>query len=404
MKALIYILRSAIIAGALIAIGFVIGTASSTLTATTTADATADEATFFRSAYQPALTDTVSQQSVTIPQLQSQAQQVPIINEIDLTRADLYERVAPSVVSIIVIRPISSFAEEGGSSGSGFVIDTTGNIVTNYHVVEGATEIVVSFYDGTITRAEIIGLDADSDIAVIKVDLPEDRLFPVRFGDVEAMRVGESVVAIGSPFEQNWTLTSGIISNKSRSIDGLGGYRIGAAIQTDTAINPGNSGGPLLNMRGEVVGVTSQILSRTRSNSGIGFAVPADLVERVAEELIRNGRVAYSFIGISGRDVNLNIMETGNLANNQRGVVVCDIVADSPAALSQLRPDRSGCLPYRNGDIIVSVDSQTITGFEALISYLARATRPGDTVTFGVLRGNEIIEVQVMLGNRPAGN
>lgn len=383
MASIIRVIRMGVLAGLLIAVGFAIGT---TMHSTNAQSEAADEsAAFIRTAF------TDSTITATTPQLTST----------DMTRAELYERVAPSVVSLQIGRGMVFSADELDSSGSGFVIDTEGRIVTNYHVVQGAEEIIVRFFDGTITRAEIIGLDADSDIAVIQVDIPEERLVPVTFGNVDDLVVGESVVAIGSPFGQDWTLTSGIISAKNRSISGLGGYSIGSAIQTDTPINPGNSGGPLLTMRGEVVGVTSQILSRTRSNSGIGFAVPSDLVVRVVIELIENGRVAYSFIGISGDNVTLDVMERGNLANNQRGVVICQIVEDSPAAASDLRPDRNGCRPYRNGDIIVSVDGTEVLGFDTLISYLARNTRPGDTVTFGVLRNGETVDVQVMLGNRP---
>lgn len=385
MASIIRLIRMGVLAGLLIAVGFVIGTTMHSTNAQS--EVTADEdAAFIRTAFSDSINT-----AATMPQLTG----------VDMTRAELYERVAPSVVSLRIGRGMAFSADEIDSSGSGFVIDKEGRIVTNYHVVQGAEEIVVRFFDGTITRAEIIGLDADSDIAVIQVDIPDERLVPVRFGNVDDLIVGESVVAIGSPFGQDWTLTSGIISAKNRSISGLGGYSIGSAIQTDTPINPGNSGGPLLTMQGEVIGVTSQILSRTRSNSGIGFAVPSDLVVRVVDELIENGRVAYSFIGISGDNVNLEVMERGNLADNQRGVVICQVVEDSPAASSDLRPDRNGCRPYRNGDIIVSVDGEQVLGFDTLISYLARNTRPGDTVTFGVLRDGETIDVQVMLGNRP---
>lgn len=319
-------------------------------------------------------------------------------------RAELYERIAPSVVSISVIRPSTAFTDdEVGGSGSGFVIDQQGHIVTNYHVVQDATEIVVNFFDGTITRAEIIGLDPDSDIAVIKVELPTERLFPVVFGSVSDLRVGEDVIAIGSPFGQDWTLTSGIISAKNRNIQGLGGYSIGSAIQTDTPINPGNSGGPLLNLNGEVVGVNSQILSETRSNSGVGFAVPADLVVRVADELISDGEVSYSFIGISGTNMNIVFMEELDLPNNQRGVVVCALVNDSPASRAGLEVDGSECGArgdFDFADIIVAIDGSPVQTMEALISYLARDTRPGDTVDLTVLREGSLIELPLTLADR----
>jgi S1-C subfamily serine protease len=365
-----------------------------------TADATANGDVFTaEAAFQRASFDVAAP---SIEQISENNQQPIELSQTDMGRADLYDQVVPSVVSITVVRPGSGFGDLGGS-GSGFVIDTSGHIATNYHVVEDATEIVVRFYDGTITRAEVVGLDPDSDIAVIEVDLPAEVLRPVTFGDVASLRVGQSVVAIGSPFGQDWTLTSGIISAKNRTIQGLGGYSIGSAIQTDTPINPGNSGGPLLNMQGEVIGVNSQILSQERSNSGVGFAVPSDLVVRVADELILNGEVAYSFIGIRGGDVGLAAMETLELPNNQRGILVCEIVANGPAAESDLQADNNGCGnfgPLVNPDIIVGINGQVVDNFAQLISYLARDTRPGDTITFDVLRDGEKIQISVTLGDR----
>ncbi|PJF22607.1 MAG: trypsin [Phototrophicales bacterium] len=319
-------------------------------------------------------------------------------------RVDVYNRVAPSVVYIEITRRSTALVDEIGSSGSGFVIDQQGHIVTNYHVVQGATEIIVTFFDGTITRAEIIGTDADSDLAIIKVDIPAERLIPVTFGNVDDLQVGQEVVAIGSPFGQNWTLTTGIISATNRIIRGLGDYSIGSAIQTDTPINPGNSGGPLLNLNGEVVGVNSQIISETRSNSGVGFAIPSDLVVRVAEELIRDGEVSYSFIGISGGDVSLPIIEALNLANNQRGVFVSSVVRNTPAEEAGLKPPEivgTGANErLLSADIILAIDGTETPSMAALISYLARETRPGDTVILTVLRDGEIIELPLTLAKR----
>ncbi|MFW5691841.1 MAG: S1C family serine protease [Chloroflexota bacterium] len=392
-------LQSVVAGAILVAVGFAIGTAvlSSTAFDNATTVNTSDAPTFsVRTAYSPP-----DAAAISVPQ---ESQRAANLSETDRARVELYNRVAPSVVSITVVRASAFTNNEVGASGSGFVIDQQGHIVSNYHVVQDASEIIVNFFDGTLTRADIVGLDPDSDLAVIRVDLPEDRLFPVTFGDVEALEIGERVAAIGSPFGQNWTFTVGIISAKNRSIRGLGDYSIGSAIQTDTPINPGNSGGPLLNMAGEVIGVNSQILSETRANAGVGFAVPADLVVRVAEELIEDGDVDYSYIGIAGNDITIDVIEDLDLPNNQRGIVVGEVVAGSPADDAGIRSIQiSGQGPsaeIATADIIVAVDGMSIDGFPSLISYLARNTRPGDTVTLTILRDGERIDINVTLGDR----
>ncbi len=321
----------------------------------------------------------------------------------------IYYNVSPSVVSINVVARRSSQATipSSFSTGTGFVIDTNGHIVTNAHVVEGATRIEVNFFDGSIYRADIVGIDLDSDLAVIQVERSAAELFPVPLGDSSALFIGQEVVAIGSPFNQPWTMTTGIVSALGRTIDGLGNFSIGSVIQTDAAINPGNSGGPLLNLNGEVVGVNSQILSGTRSNSGIGFAVPSNLVERVIAEIMATGRVNYSYLGISGNDVSLYIIEALNLPNYARGVVIGDVSPNTPAARAGLRA-AAGMMniddvpvPSRV-DIIVAIDGTTITGMADLIGYLAAETSPGDTVTMSVIRnGTEQLELPVTLEARP---
>lgn len=328
-------------------------------------------------------------------------QDAPPLTDEELNLAQLYQDVAPSVVSIVVTTPT------GQSSGSGFVIDFDGHIVTNFHVVDNAQQVVVNFLDGTITRALINGMDPDSDLAVIQVNLPEDRLHPIKFGNSDTLVIGQSVAALGSPFGQRWTLTAGIVSALERRIQGLSGFSIGSAIQTDAPINPGNSGGPLFNLAGEVIGVNSQIRSDTGVNSGIGFAIPSNLTRRVAKELIENGSISYSFIGITGDAIDLTAMESLNLKNNQRGVVVLDVIARSPAEVAGLQraeytQDQFGNVQeYQSADIITAIDGEEIRGFEALISYLAQYTRPGDTVTFTVLRGGNTLELPVTLTSRP---
>lgn len=312
----------------------------------------------------------------------------------------VYDQASPSVVAIGVT------TEQAGGSGSGFVIDAQGHIVTNAHVVDQATEIIVNFLDGTITRAELIGADLASDIAVIKVDLPADQLQPIPFGNSDDLIIGQTVLAIGSPFGQRWTLTSGIISALDRTIQGLTQFSVGGVIQTDASINPGNSGGPLINLNGEVIGVNSQIISESRSSSGIGFSIPANLTYRVAQKLIETGEVDYSYIGIAGGDVTLNIMELLELPNDFQGVVVSDIVEDGPADGSNLQKmaetrTNNGDLIDIRADIIIGIDGTPITGMNDLITYLAQNTQPDQTVTLNVSRnGVDELQIPITLGKR----
>jgi S1-C subfamily serine protease len=318
-------------------------------------------------------------------------------------QAQVFEQVSPSVVSILVETP------QGVGQGSGFVIDEQGHIVTNNHVVEGAEFIEVEFIDGTLAEGTIIGLDPDSDLAVIQVDLPEDKLYPVPFGDSSALYIGEPVVAIGSPFGQEFTLTTGIISATERSITGLTGYSIGDAIQTDAAINPGNSGGPLLNLNGEVVGVNSQILSASRSNSGVGFAIPSNLTQRIAQQLIEQGFVEYSYLGISGGEVNLRVINQLGLPNDLRGVVVASVQPGGPSARAGLQDAETNVSPngaeeLAGADIITAINGEEITSMEELVSYLAQQTVPGDTVTLTVYRNGEYVNLDVRLTPRPSSS
>ncbi|GAB4526902.1 MAG: trypsin-like peptidase domain-containing protein [Anaerolineae bacterium] len=303
--------------------------------------------------------------------------------------AEIYRTVSPSVVSIRIDERFGGGFQEV-SGGTGFVIDTQGRIVTNFHVVDQADRIVVRFFDGTIVLGEVIGLDADADIAVIEVDVPQERLVPVRFADSERLVVGQSALAIGSPFGQNWTLTAGIVSALNREIEGLGGYRTGAVIQTDTPINPGNSGGPLLNLRGEVIGVNAQIISEERANSGVGFAIPSNLVQRVAGELIEFGRVNYSYLGISGENVDIEQIQALDLPNDTRGVVVGQAYAGEAAAEAGIRAN----------DVIIAINGEDIIDFADLIGYLASYTAPGDTVNMTVLRRGQTLDLEVELGAR----
>ncbi len=334
--------------------------------------------------------------AVPIPGIQA----IGIVSHPNDVFAEIYRSASPSVVAISVT------TESGGGNGSGFVIDRDGHIVTNAHVVDEADEIVVEFFEGAIVRAELVGLDLSSDLAVVRVDVAEQQLHPIPLADSAELVVGQTVLAIGSPFRQGWTLTSGIISAVDRTIQGLTEFSIGGVIQTDASINPGNSGGPLINLDGEVIGVNSQIISGARSSSGVGFAIPANLTRRVAEALIEDGEMSYSYIGISGFDVNISAIESLNLPNDFRGVVVREVLEDGPAADTGLVEmtrmlDLDDKIVGLRADIITAVDGAEIDGMNDLITYLARHTRPEQEVSLTVLRdGERRIEVPVRLGGR----
>lgn len=319
----------------------------------------------------------------------------------------LYERVNPGVVSIQVD------SEMGVAQGSGFVFDGLGHIVTNYHVVEDGTSFEVDFPSGYKVRGELIAFDLDSDLAVLRVEVPAEELFPLPLGNSNELRVGESVVAIGNPFGLDSTITLGIVSAKGRTLTSLrespegGLFSAGDLIQTDAAINPGNSGGPLLNLKGEVVGVNRAIQTNSmfeNSNSGVGFAVSSNIVSRVVPVLIAEGEYDYPYLGISSRDdLNLNEIEQLSLPNRS-GAYVVNVVEDSPADEGGLIGGTiETSIPGLNagGDLIIAIDDRPVRVFGELLSYLMTEKSPGDTVVLTIIRDNEQLEVEVILGKRP---
>ena len=336
----------------------------------------------------------------------------------------LYEQVNPSVVNIAVLTahpevdgvkiPVPGGGEDGSGlfqfgSGSGFVWDTEGYIVTNYHVVEGAEQVQVTFNDGTMSMADVIGVDEDSDLAVIKIDPTGYALTPVRLGNLDDVYVGMRVAAIGNPFGLRGTLTSGIVSAIGRSIPSKGQFSIPASIQTDAAINPGNSGGPLLNERGEVIGVNAQIRSETRANSGVGFAIPVSIVARVAPSLIENGRYEHSYMGMSGATFSPICGAEQQLDVKLRGVIIEQTLRNGPAAQAGLRGGQERissrypniCPERRGGDLVTAIDQQPVVTFDDILMYLDRYTSPGDAVTLSILRNGERQEVELTLVSRP---
>jgi len=305
--------------------------------------------------------------------------------------------------SVVLISVRTRFAS---AQGSGFVYDGEGRIITNNHVVEDATEITVTFIDGTVLPATTLGTDPYSDMAVIQVDAPDHLLHPVVLGDSSDLLVGEMVVAIGNPFGLANTLTSGIVSALGREMRHPSGYVIIDVIQTDAAINPGNSGGPLLNTRGEVIGMNTAIVSGSGEFSGIGFAIPSDTITRELSSLIGEGSYEHPYLGITGTDLTPAIAEAMNLDEGIRGTLVVEVKSDGPAAQAGLRGgDRNvnigGSLVSIGGDVIIGVDGTTAKTFYDLIFYIERYKRPGDTILLTVLRNNVRMDLNLTLGVRP---
>lgn len=312
---------------------------------------------------------------------------------------DLYTKVSTSVVNIGVL------ARTGVGTGSGFVLDNEGHIVTNNHVVEDAEEILVSFADGTSAEATLVGADIDSDLAVIQVDVAPSLLQPVVLGDSSMLRVGQRAIAVGNPFGLEQTMTAGIISALGRVVQQETGFSLPQLIQTDAAINPGNSGGPLLDSRGQVIGVNTFIFSRSGSSSGVGFAVPVNTVKRVVPALIATGRYADPWLGISAVSITPALADALALPVGQ-GVLLQNIVDDGPADKAGLRAnDRQieieGQLVPVGGDIIVAIDTVRVREMDDLIVYLAE-TAVGQPVTLEILRDSQVLNVQVILEERPS--
>jgi 2-alkenal reductase len=318
----------------------------------------------------------------------------------------LYAQVIPGVVSL----------NTGRSQGSGFVFDSNGHIITNQHVVDGASEVEVAFTSGYKAYGTVIGADADADIAVVKVEAPTDQIYPLAIGDSSQLQVGQSVVAIGNPFGLNGTMTVGIVSGLGRtqfahaSPEG-GFFSTADIIQTDAAINPGNSGGPLFNMNGEVVGVNQSIrtenvneITGNAVNSGVGFSISINLAKRVAQGLIEDGDYEYPYLGISSRD-DLTLAEIEALGlNTYTGAYVATVTEGGPADQAGIRGGTNPTsLPTVNagGDVITAIDGVPVNNFDQLLSYLVTNKAPGETVTLTVLREGQTLDVPVTLGERP---
>lgn len=344
----------------------------------------------------------------------------------------IYDKVIPSVVSIQVTKTVTGngfelpfdfdfdfetpeedepFEYQESAAGSGFVWDKEGHIVTNNHVIEGGEVIRVNFADGRSVLAELVGADADSDLAVLKIDMPEDELTPISITDSTKVKVGQIAVAIGNPFQLASSMTTGIISGVGRSLpigvsDDTGlFYTIPDVIQTDAAINPGNSGGVLVDINGNLIGVTTAIESPVRANSGVGYVIPSIIVNKIVPILIEDGEYEQPWIGISGLDMNPEFAELMDLEKSQRGALVIDVTPNSPADKagligSSVEAQVDGQDVTVGGDVIIAADNMPIDDFEDLVAFLARYTIVGQEITLIVIRDGAQVEVPLTLSAR----
>jgi putative serine protease PepD len=307
----------------------------------------------------------------------------PSATSSDLSVGEIYHAAYKGVVEIATTGTSSTntpLPRSSQAQGSGFVYDSAGHIVTNYHVVSGATSITVTLSDGSKYKATVVGHDASSDLAVLKIDAPSGKLHPLALADSSKVQVGDGVVAIGSPFGLAETVTSGIVSALNRTISSDNSYAIAGAIQTDAAINPGNSGGPLLDMQGQVIGVNSQIESQSGASDGVGFAISSNTVKSVVAQLLGSGKVEHAYLGVSVQD-----------ARSRSGAQIASVRSGSPAANAGLE----------SGDVITAVDGQRITSADDLTSAVAEK-QPGDKVSITYVRNGSARAASVTLGTRPS--
>ena len=324
----------------------------------------------------------------------------------NLSLIEIFEKSEQGVVRVNVQRTDQSNGT--GGVGSGFVFDKKGHIITNSHVIKDAKKVVVTFLDGRSYNAEIIGFDEFTDIGVVKVNADLSLLQPLVLGDSSNLKVGEPIAAIGNPFGLSGSMTSGIVSQLGRLLPSGAGYSIPDVIQTDAAINPGNSGGPLLNMRGEIVGINTAIQSTTGEFTGVGFAVPSQTIAKIVPSLIENGKYHHPWIGISGRDIDPDLAKVLDL-KDAVGFLVITVVENSPAAKAGIHgSDKTVQVEGVNypigGDIILSVDGKQVRKIDDILIHLQRAKSVGDEMNLEILRDGRTTNITITLEERPNGN
>jgi len=329
------------------------------------------------------------------------------VTEDEKNNIAVYEKVADGVVNVTSTAVqmdffFNAFPTQG--SGSGSIIDTAGHILTNHHVVANAQRLEVTLANESKWPAKLIGSDPDSDLAVIKIDAPREKLRVISMGDSKNLRIGQKVLAIGNPFGFQRTLTTGVISSLGRTIRSDSGTLMEDIIQTDAAINPGNSGGPLLNSEGEIIGINTAILSPSGGSVGIGFAIPVNAAKKIVPELMAKGYVVYPWIGATIQSL---IPEVANYLKLkvERGAMIAEVVKGGPADRAGLRGgtrriEVGNTIVIVGGDVIVKADHLEIKTNEELIRYI-REKKPGDTISLQVFRKNKPEEVKLKLGERP---
>ena len=329
------------------------------------------------------------------------------ITEDERNNIEVYERMADGVVNVTSIAVqmdffFNVFPTQG--SGSGSIIDVKGHILTNHHVVANARKLEVTLADESKWFAKLIGSDPDSDLAVIKIDTPREKLKVIPMGDSKDLRIGQKVLAIGNPFGLDRTLTTGIISAMGRNIRSESGVAIEDIIQTDAAINPGNSGGPLLNTEGEIIGINTAIASPSGGSVGIGFAVPVNTAKRVVPELLAKGYVSYPWIGASIQSLFPELARYLKL-DIDRGAIIAEVVKGGPADRAGMRGGNQrvqvgNTIVIVGGDIVVKADAREVKSNDQLIRYV-REKRPGDAILLKIHRKGKLGDVKVVLGERP---
>lgn len=347
----------------------------------------------------------ISQQDSTPKQdVAFQVSEEPFNVEV-LSLTEIFEKTEKGVVSITV----QKLSNLNPSVGSGFVFDKQGHIITNNHVVENTQKLVVTFTDGTSYNAKIVGTDPYADIAVIKIDADNNKLNPIPIGDSTVLKVGQKVAAIGNPFGLSGSMTSGIVSQLGRLLSSQEtGFSIADVIQTDAAINPGNSGGPLLNMKGEVIGINTAIYSSGGDFAGVGLSIPSKILSKIVPSLIEFGEYKHSWIGITTVNVNPDLADILQL-DDAKGVQIMTIVKESPADKAGLKGSSQTVtkegVEYRvGGDVILSIDENDVRKIDDILIYLQRETSPGDEIVLGILRDGNSMNLTVKLDQRPDSN
>jgi len=321
----------------------------------------------------------------------------------DLTLTEIFEKTESGVVRINIKR---SNDPRGSGVGSGFVYDKKGHIITNDHVIENAEKIAVTFLDGRSFKANLVGKDLYTDLAVIKVNASEEVLYPLTLGNSSHLKVGEQIAAIGNPFGLSGSMTAGIVSQIGRLLPSQDrGFQIPDIVQTDAAINPGNSGGPLLNMRGEVVGINTAIQSGTGDFAGVGFAIPSRTVQKIIPTLIEKKEYHHPWVGISGRDIDPDLADVLKI-EDARGFLIINVLKDSPAEKAGLRgttnsTEVDGVRYQIGGDIILAVDGTPVRKIDDILIHLQREKSVGDEMALQILRDGRVTSLVLTLEERP---